>query len=168
MPAASAKSSSATDAAAFAAALQAERDALAAFVDLLRGEEQFLVRGDAEGVAALASDKAARIEQLSLLGAQRNERLAMNSLAASADGMLTWLRRNPELTATVGELWQDLLAQAETARQINQNNGLMIDSRLQQTRLKLAVLQSGAASEGVYRPDGHLRPLSGARSLIQA
>ena len=65
------------------------------------------------------------------------------------------------------KIWRELLAQAETARQINHSNGLLIESGLQQNRLKLAVLQTAAALDGVYRPDGQLRPLRSARSLSQ-
>lgn len=165
--AASPDSGPAADAATFAAALQAERDALVAFVGLLQTEQEVLVRGDAEGLAALASDKADGLDLLILLGEQRSRHLAAHNLAGSADGMVTWLSRNPGFAAAVSKIWRELLAQAETARLINQNNGLLIEARLQQNRLKLAVLQTAVAADGVYRPDGQLRPLRSARFLSQ-
>ena len=155
-------------AAAFAAALQAEQEALGAFIRLLQTEQEMLVNGDADGLAALAPEKAAQIDLLTRLGEQRKRNLAAQNLTDSADGMLTWLSRNHGFTAAVRKIWRELLARAETAMQLNQSIGLLLESRLQQNRLKLAVLQSAAASDGLYRPDGQLRPLRSARSLNQA
>ncbi len=156
------------DAAAFAANLQAERDAIIDFIYLLQSEQDILVRGDVDGLATLASDKADKIDLLALFGEQRNRYLGAQNLARSAAGMATWLGRNPGFATAVGKLWRELLDKAETARQINEDNGVLIENRLQQNRHKLAVLQSAAASNGLYQPDGQVRPLGGARSLIQA
>jgi len=151
----------------FVAGLQDEQAALVAFTALLHAEQDALVKGDADRVAELARDKAARIDLLTHLGELRSRHLATQNLTGGADAMLTWVRRNPGFAAAVGKIWRELLAQAETARQVNHSNGLLIESRLQQNRLKLAVLQTAAASDGVYRSDGQLRPLRSARSLSQ-
>ena len=162
-----APSGPAVSAAVFAAGLQAEHDALGVFIGLLLAEQAILVRGDAEGLAALASDKADKINLLTLLGEQRSRHLAAEGLSESAGGMLTWLSRHAGSAATVRKTWTELLARAETARQITLINGLLIESGLRQNRLKLTALQNAAASDGVYRPDGQLRPLRSARSLSQ-
>ena len=151
----------------FAAALAAEHDALGALVSLLLEEQEILVQGDADRLALSTPDKTARINQLAVLGERRNRHLASQDLACSAEGMTTWLARNPDFAASVGRTWKELLARAESARQINQGNGLLIDARMQQNRLKLAVLQMASASDGVYRPDGRLRPLRRASALLQ-
>ncbi|MBI5909847.1 MAG: flagellar protein FlgN [Betaproteobacteria bacterium] len=158
---------SAASAAVFVAGLQDEHIALVAFTSLLRTEQDALVQGDADRLAEIATDKAEQLELLTLLGESRSRHLAAQNLNGSAEGMLTWLSRNPGFGAAVKKIWRDLLAQAETARQINHSNGLLIESRLQQNRLKLAVLQTAAACDGVYRPDGQLRPLRSTRSLSQ-
>jgi flagella synthesis protein FlgN len=162
-----ANASPAASAAAFAAGLQAEQEALGTFIGLLQTEQEILVQGDADGLAALAPQKATQIDLLTLLGEQRKRHLAAQNLSDSADGMLTWLNRNQGFAAAVRKIWRELLARAEKAQQINQSNGLLIDSRLEHNRLKLAVLHSAAASDGVYRPDGQLRPLRSARSFSQ-
>lgn len=160
-------SAPAPSAAAFAAALQAEQDTLGAFVSLLREEQEILVRGDAERLALIAPEKAAKINLLTELGEQRNRYLSSQNLTRNAEGMTTWLKRNPSLAASARKIWEQLLACAETAREINQSNGLLIESSLQQNRLRLGILQVANASEGVYRPDGQLRSLRHARSLSQ-
>jgi len=151
----------------FAAALRAEQDALGAFVSLLREEQEVLIQGDADRLASLTHDKEAWIGKLSALGEERNRHLAVQNLAGTAKGMTTWLERNPSLAASVSATWKELLAQAESASQLNRNNGLLIESRVRQNRLKLAVLQMANASDGVYRADGQLRPLRRATSLGQ-
>lgn len=168
LDAAAADCGAAGSAAGFAASLQAEQDALGAFIGLLQAEQEVLVRGDAERLAELAPGKAAQIDLLTRLGEQRKRHLASQDLADSAKGMPAWMKRNLGFAAAVRTLWRELLARAETARQLNQSNGLLIENWLQQNRLKLAVLQSAAAADGVYRPDGQLRPLRSARSLDQA
>lgn len=157
----------AASAAVFAAALQDEHVALVDFTGLLQAEQDALVLGDADRLAELAADKAAKIELLTHLGELRNRELAAQNLSGSAAGMLGWLKRNPGFAAAVSKIWRQLLTQAETAQQINQSNGRLIDSRLQQNRLKLAVLQTAAAADGVYRSDGQLRPLRSGRCLSQ-
>ena len=154
--------------AAFAAALQSEQEALGAFIHLLQLEQEILVSGDADRLTALGPDKAAQIELLSRLGEERKHHLAAQNLPDSADGMLAWMNRHSSFAAPVRKIWRELLAQAETARQLNETNGKLINGKLQQNQLKLAVLQSGAGSDGVYRADGQLKPRRAARTLDQA
>ena len=164
---ASPDSDPAASAAAFVAGLQEERAALATFIGSLQAEQESLVQGDAERLADFAADNATHIDLLTLLGERRSRHLAAQNLTGSAEGMMTWMKRNPGFAAAVNKIWRELLAQAETAQQINQNNGILVESRLQQNRLQLAVLQTAAASDGVYRADGQLRPLRSARSISQ-
>lgn len=158
----------AASAAAFAAGLQAEQEALGSFISLLQSEQEMLVCGDAERLAALAPDKAAQIDLLTLLGEQRKRHLSAQNLADSADGMLAWMKRNLGFAAAVHKIWRELLTRAETAHQLNQSNGRLIENWLQRNRVKLAALQAAAFPDGVYRHDGQLRPLRSARSLDQA
>lgn len=157
----------AAGAAAFVTGLQDEHAALIEFTDLLQAEQDALMQGDADRLAELATDKNAKIELLAHLGELRSRHLSAHNLNQNAEGMFAWMQRNPGFATAVRKLWNELLAQAEAARQINQSNGLLIQSRLQQNRMKLAVLQTAASANGVYRPDGLLRPLQNTRSLSQ-
>ena len=155
------------NAAHFAAGMQDERIALVAFTGLLEAEQDALIQGDADRLAELAPEKASQIELLIHLGESRNRYLAAQDLNPSAAGMLAWLNRNPGFATAVRKIWRELLAQAEKAQQINHDIGLLIERRLQQNRLQLAVLQTAAAPDGMYRPDGQLRPLRSTRSISQ-
>ncbi len=160
--------SPATSAEDFAQVLRAELDALGSFVSVLQAEQEILVQGDADRLAELMPDKSYKIELLTFLGQQRKRHLTSQDLTDSADGMLTWLRRNPGFAAAVRKIWKDLLSKAETARQLNESNGLLIETGLQQNHMKLAVLRNASASEGVYRADGRFGHLNNSRSFIQA
>lgn len=164
----SADAGSPAHAATFVSGLEAERDSLVTFIAMLQAEQDALVSGDAERVAALAAEKTAKIDLLAALGVQRKRRLAAQALTDDAAGMLAWLSRNDGFAASARKAWQEMLVLAETARQLNQGNGQLIGTRLQQTRAQLAILQGATNSDGVYRRDGQLRPLRSARAFSAA
>jgi len=149
---------------AFAGVLQAEHDALAAFLSLLQAEQEILVHGDADRLAQLAPDKARQIEELSRLGHERNRYLEGQGLGANSQGIKTWLETQ---SITLRRTWRELLRRAQAAQQLNKSNGLLIESRLQQNRMKLSVLQAAASPGGLYRADGQISLLHRARALGQ-
>ena len=153
----------------FVAGLVSERLALGSMCRLLQVEQGALVQAQGDRVAELAVDKASQMETLSRLADQRSRHLTALGLSGNAEGIKVWLGRHPELALAAKKAWSELMAVAEKARQLNQDNGILIESRLQQNRQKLAVLQSSAASsDGVYHSDGRLSPMRSARSFSQA
>lgn len=138
-----------------------ERNTLLAFLEVLQSEQDALVHGDAERVGALASEKADLVARLGQLGEECRHRLVSQALTADRDGMESFLRRNPGAAAA----WREVLSLAEKAQQLNQTNGLMINTRLGHTRQALAVLHSAADASGLYGPDGHPSTLTGGRQL---
>jgi flagella synthesis protein FlgN len=152
----------------FLAGLRDEKFALAALTDLLRSEQDALIQGDADRVAALAAEKEERIKALARLSEQRSSRLGSRGLNGGTEGMQAWIQGHPEHASLAKNAWRQLLAGAEVARQINQCNGVLIENKLKQNRLKLAVLQTKGALDGVYGSDGRLslRRSTGA-SFIQ-
>ncbi len=153
----------------FVAGLVSERTALKSICRLLQVEQDALVQAQADRVAELADEKAIQLDALSRLADQRNRHLTAQGLSGNAEGIEIWLSRNPELASTAKKAWFELMAVAETARQLNQDNGLLIESKLQQNRQKLAALQSsGASPDGVYHSNGRLGTLRSARSFSQA
>jgi flagella synthesis protein FlgN len=163
--ASSAGSAPGTTPAAFAAVLQAEHDALGAFVSLLQAEQEILVHGNADRLAAIAPEKSAQVDLLTRLGQKRDRYLASQNLPLSAAGVETWFSKQPAIAVSARKIWRESLRRAEMARQLNINNGLLIESRMQQTRQKLTVLQSAVGSDHVYRPDGQLGPFRSGRQI---
>lgn len=154
--------------ASFAAMLQAERDEFSALVGLLQTEQEVLVRDDSPALVALAEDKSQRLVRLNRFAEQRARQLGTREPVRAAAAMLVWLSRNPEQSASTGRVWRELLALAETARRINQDNGALIESAQRRNQHKLAVLRSASGSHGVYRADGQLQSPFGRRSFSLA
>jgi flagella synthesis protein FlgN len=165
----SAAGSSAPDATAavFAALLQTEHDTLGAFVSLLQAEQEILVQGDADRLAAIAPEKSAQIDLLTRLGQKRDRFLTDHHLALSAAGVETWLSRQATIAVELRRTWRETLRRAEMARQLNISNGLLIESRMQQNRQKITVLQTAVGSDNVYRPDGQLGAFRRGRAIGQ-
>ena len=145
-----------TSATHFLAGLRDEQFALSALTGMLRSEQDALIQGDADRVAALAADKEERIKSLARLSEQRSNRLGAGGLKDGTQGMQVWIQDHPEHASIVKKTWQQLLEGAEVARQINQCNGVLIENKLKQNRLRLAVLQTKGALDGVYGSDGRL------------
>ncbi len=152
----------------FVAGLREEQTGLATLTGLLQAEQDALVQGDADRVARLAQDKATGITKLVQLDERRSRHLKSQGLNDNSEGMQKWLGRYPELAMVARNIWRGLLAQAEEARQLNQCNGRLIASHLQQNQTKFAVLQTAAAPDVVYRCDGGISILRGASSFSQA
>lgn len=153
------------NAAAFAAVLQAEHNALGAFVSLLQAEQEILIHGNADRLAAIAPEKSAQTDLLTRLGQKRDRYLAGQNLALSAQGVETWFSGQPAIAVTARRTWRESLRRAEMARQLNIDNGLLIETRMQQNRQRLTVLQAAVGSEHVYRPDGQLGPFRSGRQI---
>ncbi len=151
--------------AAFAAVLQAEHEALGEFVSLLQAEQEILIQGNADRLAAIAPEKSAQIELLSRLGQKRDAYLSGQNLPLSAAGVETWFSRYPARTSALRKTWAESLHRAEMARQLNLSNGMLIENRMQQNRQKLTVLQSAVNSDHTYRPDGQLGPFRSGRQI---
>jgi len=149
----------------FVAGLEAERAAFQEFVELLKSEENALLQGDIDRLAALAQLKSDRLVELSQLAHQRNSHLLSQSLTADPSGMALWLQANATVAPTAREAWKRLLELAKTAQQLNQSNGAMIQQRLVNNQKALAVLQATANHASLYGPDGQARTSSTGRPL---
>lgn len=149
----------------FASLLQAEHDALGTFISLLQTEQKTLVQGDADRLAALAPEKSAQIDLLARLGLKRDQFLKDQKLDLSSAGVEAWLGRQPAGAAATRKIWRESLRRAEKARQLNLDNGILIQTRMQQNQQRLSALQGAAGQNNAYRPDGQLGPFRGGRSL---
>lgn len=157
----------AANTAAFAAVLQAEHDALGAFVSLLQAEQEILIHGVADRLAEIAPEKSAQIDLLTRLGQQRERYLAGQNLALSAQGVEAWFSGQPAIAVAARKTWREALRRAEMARQLNIDNGLLIESRMRHNRQKLTVLQTAVGSEHLYHRDGQLGPFRSGRQIGQ-
>lgn len=146
---------------AFIAGLKVELGRIQAFLDVLKSEEQALIRGDIERLASIAEDKIRLARELGKYAAERSGYLAAHGFSPDAHGMSACATGNAEATA----LWNRLLELAKQTYQINQTNGVLVNTRLQRNQQALAVLQRAFNSASLYGPDGQPQDAAGSRSL---
>lgn len=143
-----------------ATALEAERDALQAFLRLLRDEQQALVQFDTEAVAALGPNKAGLIEKLAAFDHKRQGELVAHELDTGPSGIEAWLRgeaSSPSALEQLQQLWKELIAAARAARSLVDQNQMLIADRLTRSRRALAALRAAASVDQVYVADGNLQ-----------
>lgn len=140
---------------------------LRGFLALLEREQQALIAGDVDSLMPLAAEKSEIFGRLAGLGDARNQALTAESLSPDRQGMEAWLARHPSL-AGARQAWQDLLALAAQARELNRVNGNLIVTRLASNQQALSTLLAAANQAALYGPDGQARPVGSGRSLGSA
>jgi len=135
--------------------LEAEIRTYQAFIQVLQTEQDALVQGEVDPLLELAQIKSEKVVLLSQLADNRTRFLSARGCTQEHGGMAKWLlqQRNGD-NPQIAELWQQLLSLAENARQLNQINGSMIDTRLRNNQQALAILQAAAKQSALYGPDG--------------
>jgi flagella synthesis protein FlgN len=151
----------------FVAALAAERDQAAAFVVLLRAEQQALRDGVTANVERLAPEKARMAENLARCTEKREKSLAAMGYERGARGMQQWAKAQAGNSAGT-EAWQRLQQHAGEAHALNEANGKLIDLRLRHCRQALAALEHACGVTPLYGPLGHTTAVSASRPLSAA
>src|SRR5262249_13974039 len=102
--------------------LAEEHSVLARLVDLLRAEQDALVRGDADQVAALADPKAQCIGALKAHAQERRALVAAGGRSPDGNGMKLWTEEQAKAEPRLGQRWREFLALARVADQVNRAN----------------------------------------------
>ncbi|CAN5238154.1 N/A [soil metagenome] len=133
--------------------LDLEQQAAAQLLSLLRQEQSCLVDNEIDGLATLTEEKTKVVAQMTSLATGRHRALAFAGFEAGENGMQEWIRRNPGIEA-VNKSWTELLALAQLAKELNRNNGLLINKHLGRNRNALDVLQGKPQGSNLYGPNG--------------
>ncbi len=146
--------------------LEAELRVFQDFIQVLQTEQDALVQGNVDPLLELARIKSEKVVLLSQFAESRSRFLSEQGYAQEQGSMAKWLQQqgdggNPQIT----ELWQQLLALAKNAQQLNQINGNMIDTRLRNNQQALAILQAAAKQSALYGPDGQTQALGLGRPI---
>lgn len=142
----------------FVANLQLEQDAIKTFIGILEKEQNALVQGNIEKLDYLAAQKTQIIKKLADLGNKRDQYLATQGRSLDTACTNNLLSSEDTLISTI---WTELLQLAKTAKQLNQTNGTIISTRLQQSQQALAALKSAAGNVSLYGPKGQTMAISG-------
>ena len=134
--------------------LQSENEALKLFVTLLHKEQQSLAHGKFDELTAFTESKSTCMFEMCRLDEQRQQWLGENSLTLDRGGMERLLHQYAKAAPQALEAWQNLLNLAQTAQQLNDLNGSLINNRLHNTKHALRVLFSAGDISGAYTSDG--------------
>lgn len=137
--------------------LEAERNALHIFVEILKKEESALIQGKLEEIDYLASDKTKLIHELIQRDDRRNVFFQKIGLSLEKRSINSWLNELTEQNSNLYEvkaLWNELLDLAKTAQQFTHSNGLIISNLLQHNLRSFAALHGAAGNVALYGPKG--------------
>jgi flagellar biosynthesis protein FlgN len=135
-----------------------ETAAVEAFESLLAFEQKALTAAaPLETLPTLIEQKTALTEQLAALEKQRDGHLDALGLPPGFAGMQLAITGDDQLS----EHWQQLLAVVTRARRGNNNNGVLIRTRMEYNRRALSALRIAPARQGFYGPDGRVPGVMG-------
>lgn len=147
-----------------AISLDEELKATRHLVQLLEQEQVQLIEADIERLTALIEQKTAAMTRMAELAKSRHRILAASGLVADDAGMQAWLDSTQDPNAR--KTWQELLALAQSAKETNRINGLLISSHLARNQAALNVVRGNTQSGGFYGPDGQPSTSNARRSLV--
>lgn len=148
----------------FAATLRAEIEALHQFITILQSEQDALTEGSIDKLNEISRLKSEQVVRLSQLSADHFSN--QNEAADTPDEIVRILREaDPDGKLSLAQSWEKLSALAKQAKQLNRQNGVMIETQLQYNQQALAILQEAAMQNSLYGPDGHSRGLGTGRQL---
>jgi len=155
---------------AFVQALRTELEAFQKFHDLLQSEQSALVSGNLEDLLGLAQRKSAQVALLGRMADGRNRHLQSATGLIDQAGVTAWeARYDPDGRSGAGRAWGELLALARSAKRLNEENGALINMKLQHNQQALAVLHGVATqTTNLYGPDGQAYNASLGRPLGKA
>ena len=156
------------DIAAYLRNLAEEQSVLARFVDLLRSEQEALLRGDADRLAALEEPKNRCIAALQAHAGERRDILLAGGQSADRDGVRRWTERQGKTEPRLAQRWGEFLALARVADQVNRANGALITTRLCATQQAINTIFAAAGIPGAYSADGSAVSLREGRRLAVA
>ena len=156
------------DVAAYLRNLAEEQSVLARFVELLRSEQDALIKGDADRLAALAETKSRCVAALQAHAGERRAILLAAGQAPGREGITAWTREHGRTEPRLVERWREFIELARVADQVNRANGSLIASRLTVTQQALTTLFGAAGIPGAYGADGNAVSLHEGRQLAVA
>jgi len=147
------------------ATLADENFAAGQLLQLLQQEQECLVGGNVDALEKLVPEKAAVVARMTELAQRRYRALAEAGHEAGEAGMKTWLAK-PGAADDAQRAWNALLATAESAKELNRVNGMLINQHLARNQGALNILHGTPQTGNLYGPNGQSTLGKGRRSLV--
>jgi flagella synthesis protein FlgN len=148
-----------------AASLEQERSAIENLLTVLRQEQMHLIDADVDAMAGVTPEKSRIATEMSELATRRHQTLAAAGFAATEPGMQAWIDGG-NASPAARESWKVLLDLAQTAKEMNRVNGLLISQQLGRNQARLNALQGNAQGGSFYGPNGQATTRIGSRRLV--
>jgi flagella synthesis protein FlgN len=143
-----------------------EREAVHRLLELLRREQKYLVDADVEELVGLTDEKSRAAAHLSELAKHRHGILAAAGFEPTESGMQAWVE-SPASTASERDSWKGLRELAQSAKELNRVNGLLISQQIGRNQSALNVLHGAQGGSGsFYGPSGLSTTKIGSRRLV--
>jgi flagella synthesis protein FlgN len=145
--------------------LNEELTLITALTGLMQQEQECLVAANADELNALTPHKAHLVAQMAELARQRHAHLAGCGFEAGEAGMEAWLA-SAERADTA--LWQELLAQTRTAKELNRVNGMLINKQMTHNQSIMNAMRTpaGGAQTTIYDPSGQSKTTGPSRRFV--
>jgi flagella synthesis protein FlgN len=142
-----------------------EHQAAAQLLKLLQQEQAQLIQNDIDRLMALTEEKASIVARMTTLANGRHRALGDAGFEPRESGMQAWLKSAPA-TKAISEAWAGLLTLAQSAKEINHNNGILINRHLSRNRNALNVLQGPPQGGNLYGPNGQSMSRTSTRGVV--
>ncbi len=130
------------------------------FIAALKSEQDLLVGGEIDSLTPILEEKGRLAAELGQRIARRNQALSSAGMESEKASMAVWLAGQPAATQAG---WEAILSLAKEARLMNEINGNLIKTRMQNNQQALAVLQAASNQVLLYGKDGQQLSGSGGR-----
>lgn len=141
-----------------------EQKAAQSLLALLQREQTELTAARIEALDELSAAKNTLVNRMTTLAHARYAALAAASHSADEQGMRAWLEHHKN--DATRQTWADLLILAESAKELNRTNGVLIGKHMARNQLALNVLQNATAGSNFYGPDGQAKLQGSHHRLI--
>jgi flagellar biosynthesis protein FlgN len=144
--------------------LAEEIEVAAELTACLRAEQQQLQAIDADALPQTIIGKNVLVARLTTLSGRRHRALSAAGYPASEAGMQSWLEEAQE-AQPARPAWEQLREAMRRAQELNNTNGILINSQLARTRQALSILNQQPEGS-VYGPDGQQNVKTGNRGYV--
>lgn len=144
--------------------LNEELNAMRSLLALIQQEQAQLAEANIEALQQLTQEKAEAIALIARLANTRHSFLASNGLPAKDASMQTWLEKTASGIAR--QTWDELVSVAESAKELNRINGLLINKFMTRNQTALSILQGNGQGNNFYGPNGQATSKPSPRRLV--
>ncbi len=145
--------------------LRDEHKAMGCLLDLIKQEQAQLIDANIDALKQLTEEKTKVVSHMSALAVQRDATLAAAGFQGTADtsAIKLWLSK----AGTPAEkLWDELLAMAASAKELNRVNGMLINKHMTHNQNTLNALHATPQGSNLYGPTGQSSTKTSSRRLV--